>query len=81
MEKLTLYPLHPVEPVRLRQVVAAVLHALADALARLAHRLHLEPEPPAADPVLEFYADASAPEGALYVDGRRVGVLHGVTRL
>jgi hypothetical protein len=36
---------------------------------------------PAAEPVLEFYAEAGAPEGALYVDGQRVGVLEGVTRL
>lgn len=30
---------------------------------------------------LEFYADAGAPEGALYVDGQLVGRLPGVTRL
>jgi hypothetical protein len=36
---------------------------------------------PAVEPVLEFYAEAGAPEGALYVDGQRVGVLEGVTRL
>ncbi len=35
----------------------------------------------AADPLVEFYAEAGAPEGALFVDGRRVGVLPGVTRL
>lgn len=28
-----------------------------------------------------FHAEAGAPEGALYVDGQRVGVLPGVTRL
>ena len=33
------------------------------------------------DPVLEFYADAGAPEGALYINGRLVGHLPGVTRL
>ncbi len=32
-------------------------------------------------PVLEFYADASAPEGALYLNGKLVGYLHGVKRL
>jgi hypothetical protein len=32
-------------------------------------------------PVLEFYADASAPEGALYVDGKLVGWINGVKRL
>jgi hypothetical protein len=31
--------------------------------------------------VLEFYAEAGAPEGALYVDGQLVGHLPGVTRL
>jgi len=32
-------------------------------------------------PVLEFYADASAPEGALFLNGELVGYLPGVTRL
>lgn len=32
-------------------------------------------------PELEFYAEAGAPEGALYVDGCYVGHLPGVTRL
>jgi hypothetical protein len=31
--------------------------------------------------VLEFHADAGAPEGALYVDGQLVGHVLGVTRL
>lgn len=30
---------------------------------------------------LEFYCDAGAPEGALYVRGELVGLLHGVARL
>ena len=30
---------------------------------------------------LEFYAEAGAPEGALYLDGQLVGWLHGVKRL
>ncbi len=34
-----------------------------------------------AEPVLEFYAEAGAPEGALYVDGRLVGLVAGVNRL
>jgi hypothetical protein len=34
-----------------------------------------------APPVFEFYAEAGAPEGALFVDGQRIGVLKGVTRL
>jgi hypothetical protein len=32
-------------------------------------------------PVLEFYAEAGAPEGALYVNGKLVGYLPGVSRL
>lgn len=32
-------------------------------------------------PELEFYAEAGAPEGALYADGRRIGTLAGITRL
>jgi len=31
--------------------------------------------------VYEFYAEAGAPEGALYVDGKLVGYVPGVTRL
>ncbi|MEJ6004089.1 hypothetical protein WG899_00880 [Paucibacter sp. AS339] len=34
-----------------------------------------------AKPELEFYAEAGAPEGALYADGLRVGSLPGVKRL
>lgn len=37
--------------------------------------------PVAAEPFIEFYAEAGAPEGALFVDGQRVGVLEGVKRL
>jgi hypothetical protein len=36
---------------------------------------------PAREPTLEFYAEAGAPEGALYVDGELVGTLAGVNRL
>ena len=50
----------------------------------MAQRLALH-EPPAssdsAAPVLEFHAEAGAPEGALYVNGRLVGHLEGVRRL
>jgi hypothetical protein len=30
---------------------------------------------------MEFYAEAGAPEGALYIDGELVGMLPGVSRL
>ena len=33
------------------------------------------------DPRFEFHAEAGAPEGALYMDGRFVGWLPGVSRL
>ena len=32
-------------------------------------------------PACEFYAEAGAPEGALYLDGELVGYLPGITRL
>jgi hypothetical protein len=33
------------------------------------------------DMVYEFYAEAGAPEGALYVNGELIGYVPGVTRL
>lgn len=72
----------PYEPGRTRLLLATLLHGVSLLLGQLASRL-LPAEPPARhrDPVLEFYADAGAPEGALYVDGKLVGHVHGVTRL
>jgi hypothetical protein len=68
---------------RARLVAATALHGASLALARLAR--HLLPatrrQGAAAPPLLEFHAEAGAPEGALYVDGQFVGHLHGVTRL
>ena len=72
-----------------RKLAGAALRGASRLLARLArsarvagrsteaHRIakrHLPPE-------LEFYIEAGAPEGALYVDGCYVGHLPGVTRL
>ena len=37
--------------------------------------------PLSALPVIEFYAEAGAPEGALYADGQLVAHLPGVLRL
>jgi hypothetical protein len=64
-----------------RRPVARLMRVAGRALAAWSRRL--VPTGPVArhEPVLEFYAEAGAPEGALYVDGRRVGVLPGVTRL
>ena len=67
---------------RPRLVVAAVLRAASAVLARLARQIARRPARP--DPLaatLEFYAEAGAPEGALYVDGKLVGYVEGVTRL
>ena len=66
---------------RARHLVAAALRAGSRALDRLALRLsHVAPAAHD-DPRLEFYAEAGAPEGALYVDGRLVGTVPGVNRL
>jgi len=73
----------PVRPYLGRTAAAAVLRAASALLAHLAHRLAV-PAPAPAEPlpaVLEFYADAGAPEGALYLDGELVGWLPGVRRL
>jgi len=66
-----------------RRALAMVLIAGSRSLARLARRLHVARvrHPSGHAPALEFYADAGAPEGALYVDGEYVGVLPGVRRL
>jgi hypothetical protein len=65
-----------------RLLAAAALHGASLALGRLASHLAQAVRRPAGlPPVLEFYADSSAPEGALYVDGKLVGHLPGVMRL
>jgi hypothetical protein len=79
-------PPRPVHP--LRRLAAAVLRSTSHLLARMAQHV-AEPTAPALPRLpesLEFYADASAPEGAplggaLYLDGRLVGYLPGVRRL
>lgn len=70
----------PAAAPRSRQLAAALLRAASQALSRLAEGL-LAPPAPAPEPVLEFHAEAGAPEGALYVDGQLVGHLPGVQRL
>ena len=71
----------PFEPGRARLLAAMLLHGASMLLGRLALRLMPAPREPVGDPVLEFYAQAGAPEGALYVDGELVGRLSGVSRL
>ncbi len=79
----------PAYPVR--QALAQVLSAASEALARLACQLsavEVRSENSAATagnvyacPQLEFYAEAGAAEGALFVDGQLVGYVPGVRRL
>ncbi|WP_124454609.1 hypothetical protein [Paucibacter sp. KBW04] len=64
---------------RLR-LVRSLLWASA-ALTRLACRLSLRHGRRGRRPELEFYGEAAAPEGALYVDGHLFGTLPGVKRL
>lgn len=66
-----------------RRGTAAALRGASMALARLSRRLSTAQAGRRARraPELEFYAEAGAPEGALYVDGELVGYVAGVTRL
>ena len=64
------------------QWVASSLRSASAKLARLSRRL-AQPAARVARtaPQLEFYAEAGAPEGALYLDGKFVGWVSGVQRL
>jgi hypothetical protein len=67
-----------------RHAAAVVLHVVSQLLSRLARQLAAPPaqsRPVASSPVIEFYAEAGAPEGALYVEGQLVAVLPGISRL
>ncbi len=66
-----------------RRLAALALRCTSHAMVRLSRRLHGRPGParPAHAPELEFYAEAGAPEGALYLDGEYVGHVPGVSRL
>jgi len=67
---------------RARELAATALRAAGAALDRLALRLvRIEAPATRPDPMLEYHAEAGAPEGALYVDGQLVGRLEGVSRL
>lgn len=68
----------------LRRLLAALLRSASVRLAQLSRRLaaaERERQRTSAEMVLEFYAEAGAPEGALYLDGQLIGYLPGVTRL
>ena len=64
---------------------AALLRAASRLLDRLAVGLEVSLQradaPPPGERLLEFHAEAGAPEGALYVNGQLVGHVTGVTRL
>ncbi|MDD5332379.1 MAG: hypothetical protein PHS32_01430 [Rhodoferax sp.] len=68
-----------------RRLLAVGLRTASLVLVRLARQLTAAErmrEPVAARaPMLEFYAEAGAQEGALYVDGKLFCYLPGVTRL
>jgi len=66
-----------------RRLAAATLRQASRLLARLARRLAARHEPPrpTRPPEFEFYAEAGAPEGAVYLDGELIGHVPGVTRL
>jgi hypothetical protein len=67
-----------------RRFLAAVLRSASVALARLARSiaaLERGRRGAPAEQVLEFYSEAGAPEGALYLDGKLIGYLPGVKRL
>ena len=64
-----------------RHALALFLRAASRALDGLATRLALVAAAPVAEPLVEFHAEAGAPEGALFVNGQFVGHLPGVTRL
>nr|WP_316641275.1 hypothetical protein [uncultured Roseateles sp.] len=63
-----------------RRTLALLLQAASTMLAQLAAKMNLLERRTKA-PVVEFYAEAGAPEGALFVDGELIGYLPGVNRL
>ena len=72
------------DPSALRPLAARALGAASMLLGRLAAELSAAAAPGLSrelPPVMEFYADAGAPEGALYLNGQLVGYLPGVKRL
>ncbi len=75
------YDAAPTGETRVRDLMVAALRLVSRALDAMAHRMDPPGKPRLADPVLEFYGDAAAPEGALYVDGQLVGHVLGANRL
>ncbi len=71
---------HPLA-IGLRQLVAVLLHGASRLLAAWARKLASRKPSVGVAVQLEFYAEAGAPEGALYVNGQLVGRMSGVNRL
>jgi hypothetical protein len=68
----------------IRRLLIGILRAASHSLAQLSRSLSATARTsrrPPGEMVYEFYAEAGAPEGALYVDGKLVGYVPGVTRL
>lgn len=72
-------PLHPGRVAR--RLIAALLRRASVWLGILARRVRSAEHAHMQAGYVEFHAEAGAPEGALFVDGQRVGTLTGVTRL
>ena len=67
-----------------RRLLAGILRSASHSLAQLSRALSATErarKPTRGEMVYEFYAEAGAPEGALYVDGKLIGFVPGVTRL
>ena len=71
---------HPVHEAT-RQLAARALRSASAAMTRLASHLAEPARRLPAAQQREFHAEAGAPEGALYLDGRFVGWIQGVKRL
>lgn len=75
-------PAAPPEAAAWRRLAARALRAASRMLDLQAARLAAVPlRLPELELDREFYAQAGAPEGALYVNGQLVGLLPGVNRL
>jgi hypothetical protein len=67
---------------RAKRSASRGLRSLSLRIATLSRLLQPQAPTPAPDSMdLEFHAEAGAPEGALFVNGLRVGSIAGVTRL
>lgn len=67
-----------------RRLLVGILRAVSHSLAQLSRTLSAAErarDHTRGEMVYEFYAEAGAPEGALYVNGELVGYVPGVTRL